>query len=91
MLGEAGDDPVMQGVQDDFFDRVYWNPSVQAANSIDISTGLGTAVVYDSKIHGSWVRMRDRTNNRYGVVKNIGENTWLENYAKEEDGSDLYS
>ena len=34
LLREAGDDPVMHDVQDQFFDRVYWTPSEQAANTI---------------------------------------------------------
>lgn len=81
LLREAGEDPIMHNVQDQFFDRVYWNPSVQAANSMGITTGLGTGVVYDSWIHGSWRRMRDLTNNRHGVAGAIGENTWISRYV----------
>jgi chitosanase len=81
LLRDAGNDPVMHEVQDEFFDRVYWNPSLQAAEIVGISTGLGTAVVYDSKIHGSWVRMRDETTNRYGLPKDVGEKSWVESYV----------
>ncbi len=81
LLREAGEDPVMHDVQDQFFDRVYWNPSLKASQKIGISTGLGSAVVYDGNIHGSWVRMRDRTIARHGSVENIGENAWIENYV----------
>ena len=81
LLHEAGGDPVMQDVQDQFFDRVYWNPSLKESEMIGIRTGLGSAVVYDSKIHGSWERMRDRTIAQHGSVENIGENSWVENYV----------
>jgi chitosanase len=80
ILRQAGKDAVMQSVQDTFFDRIYWNPSVNSANNQGIQTALGVAVVYDSVIHGSWVEMRDRTNERFGTVANIGEQTWIKHY-----------
>lgn len=83
LLREAGDDPIMQEVQDRFFDRVYWTPSEQAAGAMGICTGLGTGVVYDSRIHGSWGPMRDRTNDRHGPVGEIGEKAWVEHYVSE--------
>jgi chitosanase len=81
LLREAGFDPVMQDVQDQFFDRVYWNPSQKAAQMVGIATGLGYTVVYDSKIHGSWIRMRDRTTEQHGSAENIGEEAWVEKYV----------
>ncbi|MGD9216576.1 MAG: peptidoglycan-binding protein [Desulfobacteraceae bacterium] len=81
LLREAGDDPVMQDVQDEFFDRVYWSPSRKIAEITGISTGLGSGVIYDSRIHGSWARMRDRTIHRYGTVESIGEKQWVVNYV----------
>ena len=83
LLRDAGSDPVMHDVQDEFFDRVYWTPSVQHANDIGISTALGIGVVYDSHVHGSWQRMRDRTNSTHGLVDAIGEKVWTENYIQE--------
>lgn len=81
LLRDAGDDPVMQDVQDEFFDRVYWIPSMKAAEATGISNGLGSCVVYDSRIHGSWIWMRDRTNDRYGAVEEIGEKEWVAKYV----------
>jgi chitosanase len=81
LLRDAGDDPVMQDVQDAFFDRVYWAPSQKAAGIAGISTGLGSSVVYDSRIHGSWARMRDRTIERHGAVEGIGEKAWIVKYV----------
>ena len=83
ILRNAGADPVMHDVQDEFFDRVYWTPSVQHANAMSISTALGIGVVYDSHVHGSWQRMRDRTNSTHGLVDAIGEKVWIENYIQE--------
>jgi chitosanase len=81
ILHNAGDDPVMQAVQNQFFDRVYWQPGVTAAQAIGISTPLGTAVVYDSTVHGSWQRMRDRTVDRFGRPSAIGERAWVGHYV----------
>ena len=83
LLREAGDDPVMHQVQDDFFDRVYWNPSVHDAASIGVATPLGTNVVYDSHIHGSWPRISKRTNDRRGSLGEIGERKWIRAYVAE--------
>ena len=82
LLERAGkEDPVMWKVQDEFFDRVYWNPAVKRATAIGIQSALGTAVVYDSTVHGSWERMRDRTIERHGTVTKIGEATWITKYV----------
>jgi chitosanase len=83
LLREAGDDPVMHDVQDQFFDRVYWGPSARDAARLEVETALGTNVVYDSHVHGSWGRMRDRTNDRHGKVSKIGERRWIGAYISE--------
>jgi len=80
ILRLAGEDPVMVKVQDEFFDRVYWYPSVAAAKNIGVESGLGASVVYDSNVHGSWGKMRDRTIERHGAVQEVGERTWIEHY-----------
>ncbi len=81
LLTKAGDDPVMQDVQDQFFDRVYWEPSLVAAEGLGIVTALGVAVVYDSIVHGSWRAMRDKTLTDYGTVKQLGERNWIAQYV----------
>ncbi len=83
LLRDAGDDPVMHDVQDSFFDRVYWAPAVQAASDLGIVSGLGTGVVYDSCVHGSWGLMRDRTTARHGAAGVIGEEVWIGDYVQE--------
>jgi chitosanase len=83
LLREAGDDPLMHDVQDRFFDRVYWSPAAQAASTLNINTALGTGVVYDSCVDGSWGWIRDRTLDRYGAVSAIGEEVWIGHYVDE--------
>ncbi len=81
LLQDAGGDPVMQAVQDGFFDRVYWAPATQAAGALGIDLALGVGVVYDSFIHGSWRRMRDRTLELHGGVAGLGARAWVERYV----------
>jgi chitosanase len=80
LLKSAGDDPVMRAAQDAFFDKTYWNPSAADAAALGVATPLGSAVVYDSHIHGSWKTMRDRTLATYGKVAPIGEQAWIGHY-----------
>jgi chitosanase len=83
LLRDAGRDPVMQAVQDGFFDRVYWAPAAQAAAALGIDLALGVGVVYDSFIHGAWPTMRDRTVARHGEVAALGAAAWVERYVGE--------
>jgi chitosanase len=83
LLHQAGSDPVMREVQDRFFDSVYWTPAVAAAGRLGITTALGTCVVYDSTVHGSFGLIRDRT---IDAVGNIGaggatERDWISRYV----------
>jgi chitosanase len=80
ILRQAGRDAVMVRVQDAFFDRVYWNPAVNSASTINVQTALGIAVVFDSITHGSWKLIRDRTNNQFGSLSSIGEREWIQKY-----------
>jgi len=82
LLREAGDDPVMQREQDAFFDRVYWAPAIASADYIGVQTGLGTSVIYDSRIHGSWHALRDRTNDRFGALAALTEPVWIGRYVE---------
>jgi len=83
LLTEAGSDPVMQDEQDQFFNRVYWDPAARAAQLFGFAEPLSTAVIYDSLIHGSWSALRDRTNGRHGVPKSCGEKKWVAAYVGE--------
>jgi len=82
LLKSAGGDPVMHKVQDQFFDRFYWSPAVQSASELGIVTALGTGVVYDSCIHGSWGRVRDMNTARNGTPALHGEQKWIISYVE---------
>ena len=82
LLREAGEDPVMQSAQDEFFDRVYWEPTLKSAAYIDVTRPLSLAVVYDSRIHGSWHALRDRTIAEHNSVVELGEEAWIAQYVE---------
>lgn len=44
---------------------------------------LDLNVVYDSWIHGSWRRIRIRTNERHGLVTNMEAQSWTQHYVME--------
>lgn len=88
LLRDAGADAVMQRVQDQFFDRAYWDPALVASRGFGLSSALGAAVVYDSFIHGAWARLRDATTARVGLpsaAKPSGaatdERAWVREYV----------
>ena len=81
LLRASADDPVMRDVQDAFFDEVYWEPAARAATRLGIRSPLGTAVVYDSWVHGSWALLRDRTN-ATGTISGQGEHDWVQRYVR---------
>jgi len=83
LLAQAGEDPIMRDVQDRFFDRVYWLPSASAADKLKIASALGCAVVYDGFVHGSWAKMRDRTNAALQAATNPSADAWIEHYVEE--------
>ena len=83
VLRATADDPLMRIVQDEFFGVRYWTPAARAADREGIATPLGVAVVYDSTVHGSWEKIRDRTNLACGKVSAAGERPWISRYVTE--------
>lgn len=55
VLRKAGDDPVMQKVQDEFFDQKYWQPALRWANKNGFETPLALVVIYDSFIQSGQI------------------------------------
>lgn len=82
ILRQAGSDPIMQKTQDEFFDRIYWTPALISADSIGISKPLGVTVVYDSKIHGSFERIKNMTNEKFGKAEDMVEENWIKAYVE---------
>lgn len=81
ILRASADDLVMRDVQDDFFDKNYWQSAMRAAAREGIVSPLGCAVVYDSFVHGAWKAMRDRCNATHGSVADAGEQKWVAGYV----------
>ena len=81
LLRATADDPVMRETQDQFFDEVYWQTAARIAANLGVSSALGTAVVYDSTVHGSWKAMRDRTIAQSGSIAALGEKKWIAAYV----------
>jgi chitosanase len=82
LLRDAGADPVMQTEQDEFFDRAYWSPACRSADNSGIQKPLGTAVVYDSTIQGSWGTIRDQVNAKLGRISaQVPEEKWIQEYV----------
>jgi len=84
LLRAAADDAVMRDTQDEFFDSKYWASAVRIAQRDGISTPLGVAVVYDSVVHGSWPRIRQRVleDPEVGTVDDVGEQAWILEYVE---------
>lgn len=82
ILRATADDPVMRDIQDLFFDQHYWQPAMRAATAFGITTALGAALVYDGYVHGSWAKLRDRTDQEAGNLAVLGEHDWLRAYVK---------
>jgi len=84
LLREGANDEAMRRVQDEFFDRSFWDPALSAAEALAIESPLGIAVVYDSFIHGSWARLRDATLARAGLPTvastAVDERAWIRAY-----------
>ena len=78
LLRATADDPVMRDVQDQFFDQEYFQPAMRTADRQGITLPLGTAVVYDSFVHGSWAKIRDRVQ---GTPASRGEKAWVADYV----------
>ena len=82
LLRACGDDLVMRETQDLFFDTRYWIPAVDAGRQLGLSLPLSFAIVYDSRVHGSWDRLRDETTEKDGSLPQRGERGWIQAYVK---------
>jgi chitosanase len=78
VLRATADDPVMRETQNEFFEQKYFDPALKTADRFGITQPLGVAVVYDSKVHGSWERIRD---NVPGTPTTRGEQPWIRDYV----------
>lgn len=80
IMRSAADDPIMRETQDFFFDKVYWQLAERRAQQFGIVTALGITVLYDSAVHGYWLQLRDKTNEKFGSLADLGEKQWISAY-----------
>jgi chitosanase len=69
----------MREAQEEVAFEKYLKPALNECASLGLVTPLSLAVVYDSVVHGSWERIRDRT----GQVKS--EADWIARYVRARD------
>ena len=74
VLKKAGGEREMQIAQDKVFENIYFKPALRAVIDSNWKHALSLAVVYDSFIHGSWARLRDK-------VKGKNEKEWIAEYV----------
>lgn len=83
LLADCGNDPQMHEAQDQFFDRLYWQPAAHVAAQMGAHEALSLAVLYDSVIHGSLSLMRGRVEASHGRLSAAGERQWIADYVKQ--------
>lgn len=81
VLRTLGSDPHMADCQEAYFDREYWQPTATLCKSFKLVLPLTYAVVYDSKIHGSFQRIEGKIEQ---VIPAAGgdEQEWTTAYVK---------
>lgn len=86
LLRKAGKDPVMQKVQDDFFDVRYFRPAMEWATQNGFTLPLSALVIYDSFIHSGSIPgfLRKRFPTRV-PVNGGAEKGWVREYVATRD------
>ncbi len=83
LLRDAGrKDPAMQKVQDEFFDKRYYQPAMTWADGNGFTLALSALVVYDSYIHSGSIPLFLRKRFSEKTPKNGGdEKKWIKQYV----------
>ena len=80
-LKEAGKEPLMQQVQDAFFDKHYWEPAYKFMTENGFTSPLAGLVIYDSYIHsGSIPAFLRRRFDAVPPAKGGTEKEWISQY-----------
>lgn len=84
-LKALGKDPLMQRAQKEIAFEKYMKPSIEACEGSDFKYPLSLAVVYDSKNHGSYDRIRDRVQLELpaSIKPEEFEREWITEYCKQ--------
>ena len=83
LLHRAGaEDPIMRRTQDTFFDRRYFQPALNWAQTNGFSRALSVLVIYDSYIHSGQIRDELRARCPENVPARGGnEQIWVQQYV----------
>lgn len=86
LLKLAGTDFTMHQVQDEFFDKYYWEPAMNFFSANRFSFPLSMGVIYDSYIHSGgipiWLRKKF---NEKTPLNGGNEKEWISQYVYERD------
>jgi chitosanase len=82
LIKAAQEDKVMQAVQDDFFDYIYWKPAQAFFKANGFKTALAMLIIFDSYIHSGGVPdfLRKRFS-EFPPNKGGDEKKWLDQYV----------
>lgn len=81
LLKKAALDPVMQKVQDAFFNASYMKPALDKWKELGFTHALSAGVIYDSYIHSGGLNMAKRTIQRAGEPTPDNEKEWIRAYV----------
>lgn len=83
LLQTAGrNDPVMRRIQDEFFDKRYFNPAMQWADDNGFTLPLSALVIYDSFIHsGGILAFLRKRFPELPPAKGGNEKDWINQYV----------
>lgn len=84
-LRTLGKDPLMQRAQKEIAFEKYMRPSIEACEGSNFNYPLSLAVVYDSKNHGSYDKIRDRVQLELpaSIKPEEFEREWITEYCKQ--------
>lgn len=79
----SGSDPIMRRVQDELFDKRYWEPAMKWAGENGFTFPISFLVIYDSFIHSGTIPSYLRNRFPDKTPKNGGDEVnWLRAYLK---------
>lgn len=85
-LRSAGRTPEMAAAQQKVAFERYLKPALDACEGSNFTLPLSLAVIYDSMVHGSYARIRDRvTVNPASRTKVAFERAWIAEYVRQRD------
>lgn len=85
-LAELGHDPRMQRAQREIALEEFLAPAIEACEGSNFTKALSLAVIYDSQVHGSWEKIRDRVQViRIGHTDEHFEKAWISEYVAKRD------